>query len=245
MSDSFATPWTGACQALLSMGYFQARILQWVAISSSRGSSETQGWNPRLLHWQADSLLLTHQGSSILQLKKKEKADYSGLQCKCTHKYKHQTQVSRNNMIPPTGNIVYAFKIKQLLRLNKLMSGLRSPPSTPTLAPKLGKLPSLPWEPWRDAGVCALGGRRWQGTEAGCSGALLPSAHGSLDPEGAGSCGRDLCFRRTPPGMEWHRPLWKATEQPCMLRAFQCKLSLPGLWMACVFYQESSLFPVP
>ena len=34
-------------------GILQARILEWVP--SSRGSS-TQGWNPRLLHWQVDSL---------------------------------------------------------------------------------------------------------------------------------------------------------------------------------------------
>ena len=34
-----ATPWTMACQAPLSMGFFQARILEWVAISFSRGSS--------------------------------------------------------------------------------------------------------------------------------------------------------------------------------------------------------------
>ena len=39
VSNYFATPWTVACQAPLSMGFFQARILQWVAISSSRGSS--------------------------------------------------------------------------------------------------------------------------------------------------------------------------------------------------------------
>ena len=32
VSDSFATPWTVACQAPLSMGFFQARILEWVAI---------------------------------------------------------------------------------------------------------------------------------------------------------------------------------------------------------------------
>ena len=35
----FATLWTVAHQALLSMGILQARILEWVAISSSRGSS--------------------------------------------------------------------------------------------------------------------------------------------------------------------------------------------------------------
>ena len=104
----------------------------------------------------------------------KKKVDYSGLQCECTHKYKHQTQVSRNNMIPPTGNIVYAFKIKQLLRPSELMSGLRSPPSTPTLAPKLGKLPSLPWEPWRDAGVCALGEEGGKGQRLDAVGPCCP-----------------------------------------------------------------------
>ena len=44
MSSSFATPWTVAHQAPLSMGILQARILEWVAISSSRGSSRTRDW---------------------------------------------------------------------------------------------------------------------------------------------------------------------------------------------------------
>ena len=35
----FATPWTAARQVSLSMGFLKARILEWVAISSSRGSS--------------------------------------------------------------------------------------------------------------------------------------------------------------------------------------------------------------
>ena len=33
----FVTPWSVAHQAPLSMGIFQARILEWVAMSSSRG----------------------------------------------------------------------------------------------------------------------------------------------------------------------------------------------------------------
>ena len=41
----FATPWTVARQAPLSMGMLQARILKWVAISFSRGSSKWQGSN--------------------------------------------------------------------------------------------------------------------------------------------------------------------------------------------------------
>ena len=40
----FATPWTVARQAPLSMGVFQARILEQVAISSSRGSSQPKDW---------------------------------------------------------------------------------------------------------------------------------------------------------------------------------------------------------
>ena len=34
----FVTSWTIACQAPLSMGILQARILEWVAMPSSRGS---------------------------------------------------------------------------------------------------------------------------------------------------------------------------------------------------------------
>ena len=46
-------------------GIFQARILEWVAISSSReGIFLTQESNLQLLHWQAGSLPLTHLGSS-------------------------------------------------------------------------------------------------------------------------------------------------------------------------------------
>ena len=36
----FVTPWTVALQAPLSMGILQARILEWVAMPSSRESSQ-------------------------------------------------------------------------------------------------------------------------------------------------------------------------------------------------------------
>ena len=36
---TLTTPWTVARQAALSMGILQARILEWVGISFSRGSS--------------------------------------------------------------------------------------------------------------------------------------------------------------------------------------------------------------
>ena len=40
----FMTPWTIAHQDPLSMGILQARILEWVAIPSSRGSSQLRDW---------------------------------------------------------------------------------------------------------------------------------------------------------------------------------------------------------
>ena len=40
-----ATPQTVARQAPLSTGFFKARILEWVAVSFSGGSSWTQGLN--------------------------------------------------------------------------------------------------------------------------------------------------------------------------------------------------------
>ena len=49
-------------------GIFQARILEQVAISSSRGSAWPRDWtlvSLSLLHWQADSLSLHHQGSHL------------------------------------------------------------------------------------------------------------------------------------------------------------------------------------
>ena len=44
-------------------GISQAKILEWIAISFSRGFSQPR-LNPCLLHWQVDSLPLSHQGGS-------------------------------------------------------------------------------------------------------------------------------------------------------------------------------------
>ena len=60
-------------------GILQARILEWVAMPSSRGSSPTQGLNLSLLcflHWQLGSLPLVSSGrptKTILQYKNKHK----------------------------------------------------------------------------------------------------------------------------------------------------------------------------
>ena len=40
----FATPWTGAYQVPLSMGILQAKIQEWVAMPSSRESSQLRDW---------------------------------------------------------------------------------------------------------------------------------------------------------------------------------------------------------
>ena len=62
MSDSFVTPWTVACQCPLSMGFPRQEywsgfhfLLQEIFL--------TQESNLHLLHWQVDSLPLSHLGS--------------------------------------------------------------------------------------------------------------------------------------------------------------------------------------
>ena len=42
VSDFFVTPWTAVCQALLSTGILQARILEWVGMPSSREPSRSR-----------------------------------------------------------------------------------------------------------------------------------------------------------------------------------------------------------
>ena len=40
----FATPWTVACQAFLSLGILHERILEWIVMPSSKGSSQPRDW---------------------------------------------------------------------------------------------------------------------------------------------------------------------------------------------------------
>ena len=65
MSDSFATPWTVACQAPLSKA-FPGKYPGAGCHALLQGIFLTQGVNPhllRLLHWQVDSLPLSDLGS--------------------------------------------------------------------------------------------------------------------------------------------------------------------------------------
>ena len=59
----FATPGTVAHKVPLSLGILQARILQWVSMTSSRGIFTTQGLNPGLPHCRQVLYRLSHQGS--------------------------------------------------------------------------------------------------------------------------------------------------------------------------------------
>ena len=57
----YVTPWTVAHLAPLSM-VLQARIVEWIAILSSTGSSQHPGIEPRSPALQANSLLFELQG---------------------------------------------------------------------------------------------------------------------------------------------------------------------------------------
>ena len=57
----FVTSWTAACQAPLSMGILQARVLEWVAMPSSRRS-----FQPRSPPLKADFYCLSDQRSPLL-----------------------------------------------------------------------------------------------------------------------------------------------------------------------------------
>ena len=60
----FATPRTVAHQAPLSVEFFLARILEWVAISILQGIFPTQGLNLGLLHCRQIPYHLNPQGGT-------------------------------------------------------------------------------------------------------------------------------------------------------------------------------------
>ena len=61
-------------------GILQARVLEWIAISSSRGVFLIQGSNPcllGLLHWQMDSLPLSHLGRPKGRFEEAHRGEFS------------------------------------------------------------------------------------------------------------------------------------------------------------------------
>ena len=65
VSHSFTTPWTAAHQVLLSMGFPRQEYWRELPFPSS-GDLPNPRSNLCLLHWQADSLPLSHQGSPFI-----------------------------------------------------------------------------------------------------------------------------------------------------------------------------------
>ena len=62
----FATPWTVAHRAPLSLGTLQGRILEWVSMPSSRGIFPAQELNRGLLLCRQILYQLTYQGSPVM-----------------------------------------------------------------------------------------------------------------------------------------------------------------------------------
>ena len=69
----FVTPWTVACQALLPMG-FPSKYTGVGCHFLLQGIFPTQGSNPYLLHWQVDSLPLSHLGSPMVETRTSKQA---------------------------------------------------------------------------------------------------------------------------------------------------------------------------
>ena len=64
VTDSFAAPWTVAHQAPLSVGIPSQECWRGCHFLL-QGILLTQGLNPSLLHWQENSLQLSHLGSLV------------------------------------------------------------------------------------------------------------------------------------------------------------------------------------
>ena len=71
MSDSLRPPWSVAHQAPLSVGFSRQEYTGVGCHFLLQGIFPTQGSNPCLLHWQADSLPLRHHRSPIRRNLKK------------------------------------------------------------------------------------------------------------------------------------------------------------------------------
>ena len=98
----FATPWTVAHQAPLSMGFSWASILGSVAISSSRGSSQFRDLTCVSCNWHADSLPLAPPGKLQVGKRKVEVAQ------SCT------TLCDRMDCSPPGSSVHGIFLAKML-----------------------------------------------------------------------------------------------------------------------------------
>ena len=107
-----------------------------------QGIFPTQGSNPYLLHWQANSLPLSHQGNSIIAyfyLKKKKKSLTSfrhfhlperllnpKQKSKCSHSCTQELNSFTNFSLPPPSSFVEALWWKAYYKLHALLFPLHS-----------------------------------------------------------------------------------------------------------------------
>ena len=112
-SDFLQPQWTAACQAPLSMGTIQARILEWVAMLSSRGSSQPriEPGSPTL---QADSLLTGPPGKPF-QVQKEKTYSLTMLCCS----FSHSSQSTGASQMKP---IALCLKPTVFISLQKVMN---------------------------------------------------------------------------------------------------------------------------
>ena len=66
----FATPWTVAYQTSPSMEFSRQRVLEWVAISFSRGSSGPRNWTQGVLHHRRILYQLSYKGYALYSMTK-------------------------------------------------------------------------------------------------------------------------------------------------------------------------------
>ena len=95
------TPRTVACQAPLSVGILQARLLEWVAILFSRGSSDP-GIEPGAPALQADSLLSETPGKPYTSINETSpEYDLVGPAGVAGHCFQPVERVPLDFMLPP------------------------------------------------------------------------------------------------------------------------------------------------
>ena len=95
LCPTLETPWTVARQAPLSIGLFQARILEWVAISFSRGSSQPRD-QTRVSALQADPLPTELPGRPSMMVrggKRRKTFDFLKLKGFLQSSLKHRTLI--------------------------------------------------------------------------------------------------------------------------------------------------------
>ena len=119
----------------------QTRILEWVAVPSSKGSSWAQGSNVHLLHllnWQAGSLPLSHLGSLsvILQGAKWQRTCTKGNECQVKNKEFISGGLDRMKLL--TVHCAFLFQILNSWKKEFYLFGLDPMPTSGSITVAMG-----------------------------------------------------------------------------------------------------------